>query len=91
MTIARGYDLATPVNDPNGASAPEAVGVHPPPNPATDDPNGACQRPLWICGLPRDGFVRVRAGSLDDTSWLRPTWHIWTRSKQPWITFAAGD
>src|ERR1700726_1377643 len=27
-TIARGYDLATPVNDPNGASAPEAVGVH---------------------------------------------------------------
>ena len=45
----------------------------------------------WICGLPRDGLVRVRAGSLDDTSWLRPTRHIWTRSKQPWITFAAGD
>ena len=45
----------------------------------------------WICSLPRDGFVRVRAGSLDDTSRLRPTRHIWTRSKQPWITFAAGD
>lgn len=45
----------------------------------------------WICGLPRDGVVRVRAGSLDDTSWLRPTRHIWTRSKQPWITFATGD
>jgi hypothetical protein len=45
----------------------------------------------WICGLPRDGLVRVRAGSLDDTSWLRPTRHIWTRSKQPWITFAPGD
>ncbi len=44
----------------------------------------------WICGLPRDGVVRVRAGSLDDTSWLRPTRHIWTRSKQPWITFAPG-
>ena len=26
----------------------------------------------WICGLPRDGLVRVRAGSLDDPSWLRP-------------------
>jgi hypothetical protein len=26
---------------------------------------------------------RVRAGPLDDTSWLRPTRHIWTRSKQP--------
>jgi hypothetical protein len=45
----------------------------------------------WICGVPRDGVVRVRAGSLDDTSWLRPTRHIWTRSKQPWITFAEGD
>ena len=31
---------------------------------------------------------RVRAGTLDDTSWLRPTRHIWTRSKQPWIAFA---
>jgi len=40
---------------------------------------------------PRDGAIRVRAGTLDDTSWLRPTRHIWTRSKQPWITFAEGD
>jgi hypothetical protein len=31
----------------------------------------------WICGLPRDGVVRVRGGTLDDTSWLRPTRHIW--------------
>ena len=35
--------------------------------------------------------IRVRAGTLDDTSWLRPARHIWTRSKQPWITFAEGD
>jgi hypothetical protein len=35
--------------------------------------------------------IRVRAGTLDDTSWLRPTRHIWTRSKQPWITLAEGD
>jgi hypothetical protein len=45
----------------------------------------------WVCGMPRDGVVRVRAGTLDDTSWLRPTRHIWTRSKQPWITLPAGD
>jgi hypothetical protein len=45
----------------------------------------------WISGPPRDGVVRVRAGTLDDTRWLRPTRHIWTRSKQPWITFAEGD
>jgi hypothetical protein len=36
-------------------------------------------------------FRGVRAGSLDDTSWLRPTAHIWTRSKQPWITLPDGD
>jgi hypothetical protein len=35
--------------------------------------------------------IRVRAGTLDDTSWLRPTRHIWTRSKQPWVSFAEGD
>jgi hypothetical protein len=45
----------------------------------------------WVCGTARDGVVRVRAGTLDDTSWLRPTRHIWTRSKQPWITLPAGD
>src|SRR5205823_13191537 len=25
----------------------------------------------WVCGTPRQGVVRVRAGTLDDTSWLR--------------------
>jgi hypothetical protein len=45
----------------------------------------------WVCSPPRDGVARVRAGTLDDTSWLRPTRHIWTRSKQPWVTFGEGD
>ena len=45
----------------------------------------------WICGTPRDGVHRIRTGTLDDTSWLRPTRHIWTRSKQPWITLPKGD
>jgi hypothetical protein len=45
----------------------------------------------WICGMPRDGVHRVRAGTLDDTSWLRPSRHIWASRKQPWITFPDGD
>src|SRR5262249_17742899 len=45
----------------------------------------------WIVGTRRDGVIRVRAGTLDDTSWLRPTRHIWTRSKQPWIMLPKGD
>ena len=49
-------------------------------------PHCAC----WVYSLPRGGVIRVRAGTLDDTSWLHPTRHIWTRSKQPWVTFAEG-
>ena len=47
----------------------------------------------WVCGASSSdqGLRRVRAGTLDDTSWLRPTAHFWTRSKQPWITLPAGD
>jgi hypothetical protein len=45
----------------------------------------------WVYSAPRDGQMRFRAGTLDDTSWLQPTRHIWTRSKQPWVTFAEGD
>jgi hypothetical protein len=45
----------------------------------------------WICGLPRDGMIRLRGGSLDDTSWLRPTRHIWIRRKQTWVTIPQED
>jgi hypothetical protein len=51
----------------------------------------------WICSsplpaaTPAETVRRVRAGSLDDTSWLRPTAHFWTRSKQPWITLPTDD
>jgi len=45
----------------------------------------------WVASPPRDGLIRVRGGTLDDRSWLRPTRHIWTRSKQPWVAFAEGD
>lgn len=29
--------------------------------------------------------VSIKAGTLDDTSWLRPVGHIWLRSKQAWF------
>jgi hypothetical protein len=34
---------------------------------------------------------RVRGGTLDDRSWLKPTAHFWTRSKQPWVALPEGD
>jgi hypothetical protein len=40
----------------------------------------------WVCAGPSLGSIRnVRGGTLDDTTWLHPTVHLWTRSKQPWI------
>lgn len=51
----------------------------------------------WVANGPQPGMApgelirRVRAGTLDDTSWLRPTAHFWTRSKQPWVTLPDGD
>ena len=52
-------------------------------------PECAC----WICGMSSadTGLRRVRAGTLDDTSWLRPTMHFWTRSKQPWLELPQSD
>ena len=46
-----------------------------------------------VCTAPRPGATvrNVRGGTLDDTSWLRPTAHIWTRSKQRWLPIPEGD
>ena len=50
----------------------------------------------WLFGNPRPGtqhpgmFRVVRGGTLDDTSWLKPTAHYWTRSRQPWVALPEG-
>ena len=36
-------------------------------------------------------MLNIKAGTLDDTSWLRPAGHIWTRSKQPWVKIGADE
>jgi hypothetical protein len=35
--------------------------------------------------------VSLKAGSLDDTSWLVPAGHIWTGSKQKWVAIDGGE
>ena len=32
-------------------------------------------------------ILNVRAGTLDDTSWVRPVLDIWKTSAQPWVQF----
>jgi hypothetical protein len=36
-----------------------------------------------IAAMPE--VLALQAGTLDDTSWLEPIAHIWTRSAQPWV------
>ena len=45
-----------------------------------------CSTRLWGEPPKFPQVVVMRPGTLDDTTWLRPIAHIWTRSAQPWIT-----
>jgi hypothetical protein len=53
-----------------------------------------CQVALWsnyhMGGL-RDLIRFIRVGTLDDPDLLPPDVHIYTSSKQPWVTLPAGD
>jgi hypothetical protein len=61
--------------------------------------NGA-MRAGWFCGDCGSRIVQgyreakrvlsLRAGTLDDTSWVEPVGDIWTRSAQPWVKFIEG-
>ena len=45
---------------------------------------GRCGTRLYHTGARSDVFS-MKAGSLDDTSMLAPTCHLWTRRAQPWM------
>jgi hypothetical protein len=58
------------------------------------------QREGWFCpdcgvrivhGTAGSEQVNVKAGTLDDTSWLAPAGHIWTRSKQQFVAIGADE
>ena len=65
--------------------------------PKTFEDRGASGRPVHRlfcpdCGSPvvsevdvRPDVAFIKAGTLDDTSWLRPTAEIWCGSEQPWV------
>jgi hypothetical protein len=49
-----------------------------------------CGARLWSEPPKNPGLSVVRPGTLDDTSWIKPVAHIWTRSAQPWFVFPPG-
>jgi len=49
-----------------------------------------CQTAVWSDYGRRPNLRFVRIGTLDDPTALAPDVHIYTRSKQPWVTLPAG-
>ena len=47
-----------------------------------------CLTALWSEALSLPQYHTVYAGTLDDSSALRPVAHIWTQDTQPWISLA---
>jgi hypothetical protein len=57
-----------------------------------DNGNRVIRKFCTVCGCPivlvSDGYpehICLKAGSLDDASWLSPEMHIFTSTKQPWV------
>lgn len=49
-----------------------------------------CGCRLWSEPRQRPEIAIVRPGTLEDTSWIRPVAHLWTRSAQPWVGIPEG-
>lgn len=43
-----------------------------------------CGSPLITVFDDEPGFICIKACSLDDPSWLKPEFHLYVKSKQPW-------
>jgi hypothetical protein len=44
----------------------------------------ACGSPIFSLSPAAPEFAFIKAGSLDDSTWLEPAVEVWTRSAQPW-------
>lgn len=51
---------------------------------------GQCLTRLYSRNSTRPGLVVVRAGTLDGSAMVRPSFHLWTQSMQPWVVIPDG-
>ena len=49
-----------------------------------------CGSPIAGKGDAYAGLVFLKAGTLDDPSWVKPDAHIWCAEKQPWVVIEEG-
>ena len=52
---------------------------------------GDCGGRICNGATPSIGVLSLRAGTIDDKSWVRPAGHIWVRSAQKWFKFEDND
>ena len=50
-----------------------------------------CLTALWSASVKSPEYLTVYAGTLNDTSQLRPVGHIWTSDAQPWVVIPQGE
>lgn len=50
-----------------------------------------CGSPVVSLGEAMPQVAFIKAGTLDDTSWLDPQMHIWSDSAQPWVALDGHD
>lgn len=50
-----------------------------------------CGTRLFHGRRPDAETFNIKGGTLDDTSWLRPAGHIWTRSRQAFVTIGPDE
>lgn len=50
----------------------------------------SCGSPILSRSAGAPGMAFVKAGTLDDTSWLEPQIEVWGRSAQPWVAETEG-
>lgn len=49
-----------------------------------------CGSPISGRGEAYPGLIFIKAGTLDDASWVKPSAHIWCSEKQPWVIIEEG-
>jgi hypothetical protein len=50
----------------------------------------ACGSPLFSVAAVMPEMIFIKAGTLDDASWVQPSIEAWTSSAQPWATHFEG-
>jgi hypothetical protein len=49
-----------------------------------------CGSPISGSGNAYSGLTFIKAGTLDDPSWVKPGVHMWCSDKQPWFAIEEG-